>query len=98
MNDLWPPGRRSKKGNHWRCRDASHSLRSTKNLLCWITLPRLLPRWSVRFLGLPAETGLTAFVESFGRRRRTKVPEERTCGPRTRLWGFEQFGLGGGAM
>ena len=24
MNDLWPPGRRSKKGNHCRCRDASH--------------------------------------------------------------------------
>ena len=49
------------------------------------------------FLWAALQSGQSIFVESFGRRRRTKVPEERTRGPRAMLWGFEIFGERSGA-
>ena len=44
---------------------------------------------SLRFRGYVLESGQTPSVKSFGRWKRTKVPEERSCGPLAELWGFE---------
>ncbi len=39
----------------------------------------------------PRNSGHSALVESFGRRRRTKAPEERTCGPEALAMGIWEF-------